>query len=149
MSLKGLSDYDQYGVKEDKPVWPFRCEFRPFDPCGFPDEWEEGGYLKQLTSGCIKVGTPLFELHCMTDPEELGGYLIHIGTIRTTSEMVTSLYGDTRLFYRHVRFEEDLEERPEWKPHVDLFTRPTFTKLLPLPKEAPQACPFDYLFGTI
>ena len=65
--------------------------------------------------------------------------------------MVTSLYGDTRLFFRHVRFEEDLEERPEWKEHVekDKFVMPTFVKNLPLPVEAPASCPFDYLFGLM
>ena len=40
MSVKGLSDYDQYGNKEADPIWPFRCEFRPNDPCHSPDEWE-------------------------------------------------------------------------------------------------------------
>ena len=52
MSVKGLSDYDQFGNHVDNPVWPFRCEFRPNDPCGFPDSWERS-YLDQLTSGCI------------------------------------------------------------------------------------------------
>ena len=40
MSMKGLSDYDQFGNKVDEPGWPFKCEFRPNDPCDFPDEWE-------------------------------------------------------------------------------------------------------------
>lgn len=45
MSVKGLSDYDQYGNKEENPVWPFKCEFRPNDPCHAPDEWEKS-YLE-------------------------------------------------------------------------------------------------------
>ena len=40
MSVKGLSDYDQYGNKVETPVWPFKCEFRPNDPCDFPDAFE-------------------------------------------------------------------------------------------------------------
>lgn len=117
MSIKGLSDYDQYGNKEANPVWPFKCEFRPEDPCGFPDEWH-GSYLDNLTNGCIPPGTLLFNFWCMEKPEAMGGEFIHIGKIITTSDMVTSMYGDTKLFFRHVRFEEDLEQKPDWLPHV-------------------------------
>ena len=148
MSVKGLSDYDQYGNKEHNPVWPFRCELRPNDPCGFPDEWH-GSYLDTLTSGCIPLGYPLWDVHCMEKPEALGGELRKIGEIITTSEVVTSLYGDTKLFFRHVRFEEDLEARPEWFEHVQFFERSTFVENLPLPLESPSECPFSYLFGMM
>ena len=83
MSVKGLSDYDQYGNKEHDPVWPFRCELRPNDPCGFPDEWH-GSYLDTLTTGCIPMDYPLWDVHCMEKPEALGGELIKIGEIITT-----------------------------------------------------------------
>lgn len=86
---------------------------------------------------------------CMENPEALGGKLEHIGKIITTSEMVTSLYGDTRLFFRHVRFEEDLEARPEWKAHVEIFVRATFVNNLPFDKDAPAHCPFEYLYGLM
>ena len=119
MSVKGLSDYDEEGNKEETPIWPFRCELHPNDPCNFGDEWPGGqGYLDQLTSGCIPIGHDIFDVQCMDKPEALGGVLESIGTIRTTSEVVTSLYGDKGLFFRHVRFEEDLEAHPEWKDHV-------------------------------
>ena len=72
-----------------------------------------------------------------------------LGNIVTTSDVVTSMYGDTKLFFRHVRFEEDLEERPHWKDHVEMFTRNTFVDNLPLPYDAPASCPFDYLFGLM
>lgn len=45
MSVKGLSDFDQHGNPELNPIWPFRCEFRPQDPCGFSDEWDRS-YLE-------------------------------------------------------------------------------------------------------
>ena len=85
----------------------------------------------------------------MEKPEALGGVLYKIGEIRTTSEIVTSMYGDTKLFFRHVRFEEDLEARPEWFDHVQLFTRSTFVENLPLPAESPSECPFSYLLGIM
>ena len=74
MSVKGLSDYDQYGYYEKYPVWPFKCEFRPNDPCNFPDEWH-GSYLDNLTSGCVYPGHNLFDVWCMENPEEMGGHL--------------------------------------------------------------------------
>ena len=148
MSVKSMADYDQYGNKEAYPNWPFKCEFRPNDPCNFPHEWH-GSYLDTLCSGCIPVGYPLFDVWCQEDPDALGGYMYQIGQIIMTSDMVTSMYGDTRLFFRHVRFEEDLEERPEWLPHVEMFDRPTFINNLPLPYESPEKCPFDYLFGIM
>lgn len=117
MSVKGLADYDQYGNKEEEQNWPFKCEFRPNDPCGSPDEWEKS-YLEQLTSGCIPVGYNLFDMWCQEGPEALGYEMEKLGEIITTSDMITSMYGDTKLFFRHVRFEEDLEERPHWKEHV-------------------------------
>ena len=148
MSVKGLSDFDQYGNYEKYPVWPFKCEFRPNDPCNFPDEWH-GSYLDNLTNGCVYPGHTLFDLWCMEEPEKLGGYFYHIGKIVTTSDMVTSMYGDTKLFFRHVRFEEDLDKKPEWLPHIEMFDRSTFVNNLPLPLESPAECPFDYLFGMM
>lgn len=148
MSVKGLSDYDQFGNHVENPVWPFKCEFRPNDPCNFPDQWERS-YLDQLTSGCIPHNYPLWEVWCAEGPEDLGHEIYQIGEIITTSDVVTSMYGDTKLFFRHVRFEEDLEARPEWKDHVQLFTRNTFVDNLPLPYDAPASCPFDYLFGLM
>ena len=45
----------------------------------------------------------------MEGPEAYGHEFKKIGEIITTSDLVTSMYGDTKLFFRHVRYEEDLE----------------------------------------
>lgn len=86
---------------------------------------------------------------CQEGPEDLGFEMVKHGEIITTSDVVTSLYGDTKLFFRHVRFEEDLAARPHWKEHVQMFTRNTFVDNLPLPTDAPEECPFAYLFGLM
>lgn len=39
---------------------------------------------------------------------------VAIGTLVTTSNFVTSLYCDNKLFFQHQRFEEDLAIHPEW-----------------------------------
>ena len=53
-SQKGHLIHHVAAVHEGK--WPFKCEFRPRDPCNFPDEWH-GSYLDTLTKNdCIHVG---------------------------------------------------------------------------------------------
>ena len=44
LSVKNLSDYDQYGNREHAPKWPFKMRLVPTDPCKSPDEWH-GTYL--------------------------------------------------------------------------------------------------------
>ena len=135
------------GNPEATPNWPFRVRLVPNDPCGFPADWH-GPFHENLTNGCIPPGTRLFDVHALDKPEALGGEEKLIGKIYTTSEMVTSIYGDTRLFFRHKRFEEDLEARPNWVGHVQEFTHDSFPDLLPLPSTPPPtACPFSFLFG--
>ena len=100
MSVKNLADYDQHGKREYEPNWPFNMRFVPTDPCKSPDKWH-GSYLDEQTSGCIPTGTTLFEVMALDEPIALGGSELHIGDIITTSEVVTSLWGDVTLFFRH------------------------------------------------
>jgi hypothetical protein len=110
-----------------------------------PDHYV-ASYLDQLTH-YVTEGTKLYKVIATDKPLELGGREKHIGDIVTTSSMVTSLWGDTRLFFRHTRFDEDIAARPEWEAHVEKFTGPTFAENLPLADYAPADCPFAYLFG--
>ena len=150
MSVKSLSDYDQYGNKEESPKWPFMMRMVPNDPCNTPDVWTPNKpYWEYLTDGCLKEGWKLFDVFALEKPEELGGVEQQIGEMVLTSPMVTSTWGDTKLFFKHVRFEEDLAEHPEWLVGVEVFERPTFIENLPLPLEPPEDCPFAFLFGLI
>ena len=134
MSVKSLSDYDQYGNKENNPKWPFMMRLVPNDPCNMPDAFDaRRPYWEHLTKGCAKEGWKLFDVLALEKPEELGGVEQHIGDIVLTSKMITSTWGDTKLFFRHVRFEEDLSEHPEWRIGIEEFERPTFVENLPLP----------------
>jgi len=154
MSVKGLADYDQYGRHEYAPRWPFMMRLLPNDTCYAPDHYD-GNFAEIVArKKCIPAGTVLFDVMALPEPKELGGVEKQIGTIVTTSEMVTSIYGDTRLFFRHQRFEEDLAARPEWRPFVEDFTKmghKRFVDLLPLPNVRPagEDCPFSFLFGLI
>ena len=113
MSVKGLSDFDEYGNQELTPNWPFRVRLIPHDVCNNPNQWH-GAFFETLTNGCIQPGSLLFDVLALDNPEELGGIEEKIGEIYTTTDMVTSLYGDTKLFFKHQRFEEDIEARPQW-----------------------------------
>ena len=155
MSVKMLSDYDQYGNSERNPKWPFKMRFVPTDPCNEPDEWRgTETYLDIQSSGCIPKGTLLWEVFAHDAPEEIGGEEKHIGDIVTTSETVTSLWGDTMLFFRHGRMEEDIAVHPEWKPYIESFPEVVgentrFHEILPLPMETTGKCPFAFMFGLI
>ena len=150
MSAKNMSDYDQYGNPEKEPNWPFMMRLLPNDPCKVPDAYNQRTpYWEQMTNGCLKKGYSLFDVMALDQPEELGGVEKQIGEIILTSDPVTSTWADTRLFFRHQRFDEDLSERPQWKVGIEEFEHPTFFENLPLPNEAPNNCPFAFLFGLL
>jgi len=78
-----------------------------------------------------------------------------VGTLSTTSELVTSTWGDNGLFFRHQDMAEDLEIMPEWKPYTPYYTAPsTATYFKEAAKElangtfnkVASACPFAYLW---
>ena len=151
MSVKNLSDYDQYGNKEQNPNWPFMMRLIPNDPCGYRDEWH-GAFFDTLPK-CVPTGTKLFDVLALDEPKEDGGVEKQIGEIWTTSKLTKSIWGDTRLFFKHFRFEEDLAARPRWRSHVEDFERDTglkrFHESLPLPPRSPAKCPFDFMFGLM
>ena len=122
MSVKGLSDFDEHGNEEPTPNWPFRVRLIPHDVCNNPNQWH-GPFFETLTNGCIQPGSLLFDVLALDNPKELGGIEEKIGEIYTTTQMVTSLYGDTKLFFKHQRFEEDIEARmcPAWCRNTSQF----------------------------
>lgn len=117
MSVKNLSDYDENGNKEHYPVWPFNMTLIPNEPpaCRLKDSFHL--YYDHIPP-CVPIGWKLFTVLALDEPEEEGGIEGEIGYIETTSRMVTSLYGDTRLYFRHQRFEEDIAKKPHWEKYV-------------------------------
>ena len=43
----------------------------------------------------------------------------HIANIRVTSPVITSLFGDERLFFQHVRKGADFQREPAWRRYVE------------------------------
>lgn len=88
---------------------PYEIVYKPVDDddVHFPVEGqtdEDGNrvsFLDQLST--IKKGKTLFEVHARAEPESLDGGLQHIANIVLDSDLMISLEGDRRLFFRHDR----------------------------------------------
>jgi len=117
----GLSDVCSYtfeGAKVERPVFPFKVAFRspviqiPRSPM------TEADLLNHFRR--IPVGTRLYDVYAFSTPRDAAANRsILLGTVVTTSECVSSKYGDTSLFFRHQRVEDDWKLRPEWLREID------------------------------
>lgn len=118
ISMVGLSDvckYDQDGSKVNQPVFPYEIRFRASGQFELPEDpsLTDPQLLKGLSS--IPVGTHLFDLYAHASPTAPEKKL---GELRTTGKCVQSLFGDTKLAFKHQRMEADFQARPEWIPDV-------------------------------
>jgi len=116
----GLSDMARYGedgkyIPDNLVNYPYKLVFKPTGKIAFRDEYH-GELQDDLKS--IEEDTTLWEVHAWGDPAELGGVEEHIGDILLTSPLVRSLYGDTKLFFRHQDMRDDFKLRPQWKKYT-------------------------------
>ena len=82
----------------------------------FREEYSESGaFLKQFED--LDVGTTLYTLKGHLNPDDDEG--ITMGNVVTTEKCVTSLYGDTKLFFKHQYINEDKDLMPEWADGYD------------------------------
>ena len=72
-------------------------------------------WLDQLQQG-IKEGAVLFTVKALTAPKGIeGSEWVDIATITLDSDLTTSTFGDTRLFFKHQKKDFDLPFYPlEW-----------------------------------
>lgn len=64
----------------------------------------------------LEVGQPIFEVHALTAPASIGGEYIKIADIILKTELVTSKFGDTNLYFRHRRVQSDYKYWPKtWR----------------------------------
>ena len=69
--------------------------------------------LRELST--IKEGTRLFRVTAYASPKDkTEGNGFELGTMTTTSQCHRSVFGDTRLLFRHQRMEADFARKPEW-----------------------------------
>ena len=116
----GLSDFAMIAQNgESEPVsqvnFPFKLIFKPTGEIMFPDSYH-GPVHEDLAS--IPAGSVLWNVYALDKPEELEGKEELLGAIVLRSELVTSHWADTRLFFRHQDMGDDLKLRPEWFKHT-------------------------------
>merc|ERR1711944_32339 len=120
----GLSDackYDQDGNEVDNVVFPFKVSFVPTRDIKFREEYSElPEFMKQFTD--LPVGTVLYQLRGHQSPDDEEGVLL--GDVVTTDNCVTSLYGDTKLFFKHQYINEDKDLMSEWADGYDFECTP-------------------------
>jgi hypothetical protein len=108
--LEDIGKFDQYGQVESKPHYPSQLFLVPNSEIKFSEDPHD--FRKDLTT--IPSGTQLFSIYAV-DSQKNDDKLIGkpeyrqkaqiIGNLITTSEFVSSFYGDSQLFFRHQRFQ--------------------------------------------
>jgi len=161
VSTKALTEIDQDGNVEEAAKWPYELQFVPrrevTESCNMSKEFTTPFY-DQL-GDCVHAGTTLFDVYAWENPgridelEMIGSKKV-IGTIVTTSDFVTSAYGDSQLFFQHGRFEEDIAANgQDWETGIENFfddhEEKNFTDSRPLPDSTTSTCPFSFLFGKM
>lgn len=109
LSLEDMSELDQRGQAESKPYYPAQLFLVPNPAIRFPETAHD--FRKDLLT--IPSDTQLFSVYAV-DPQKVNDKLLGkpeyrqkaqlIGDLITTSEFVSSFYGDSQLFFKHQRF---------------------------------------------
>lgn len=112
----GLSDVCQYSQDgaEQTPNFPYEIMFEAAAGIQLGSEkLSPEQLIGQL--GSIRADVTLFDVYTYSSPTaKKQGNREKLGTLTTTSQCEQSAYGDTTLFFRHQRMEEDFALRPEW-----------------------------------
>jgi len=137
----GISDWARYGengrlITDSEMNYPYKLVFRPTGEIVFPDEYH-GALADDLAT--VEKDAVLWDVFAWDNPEELGGREELIGSLILTSPLVPSLWGDTKLFFRHQDMRDDFILRPEWEE----FTPKTTDVLSKLGIEVTQKCSRD------
>jgi len=117
IGLSDLAVFDCEGQRSFTPNYPFQLIFKPNEELRskFPDDYETD-YLDQLKS--VTVGTEIYDVYALDQPESQPK---KIGTLKTTSKMVSSHWGDESLFFRHNYMDIDLKANPSWEKYVPKY----------------------------
>jgi len=130
-SMTGLSDfctYAQDGKRARSANFPYEIKFDAPNRAQFPINTRANDITAEVMRALktIPAGTHLYNFYAKSSPSARWD---RIGKIVTKSAATTSWFGDTQLFFRHQRMEEDFKKHPEWikaarvdKPFCDAST---------------------------
>ena len=91
--------YTQEGVKAAMPVFPYSLRYEPNPALSYDDEEYTMNVFDRISA--IPTGTVLYTVWARDMPATLGGVETAIGEIVTKSELTTSVWGDTKMYFRH------------------------------------------------
>lgn len=72
-------------------------------------------YLDQLKN--VEANSDLYTVYGWTAPPQIGGKKVEIGKLTLNGNMVTSKWGDEKMFFRHQKLNMDLKYQPGWTPY--------------------------------
>ena len=70
----------------------------------------------------IAEDTELFDVYARTEPDDAAypdSEVQLIAKVFARSELVTSNFGDTRLFFQHAEMDDDEDGKPEWQSFIE------------------------------
>lgn len=170
-----VSRFDSQGNEELNNNFPFKIWFEPNQDLRalwpetreFNSEGAEVPFYEQLKE--LQEGDVMLRVMAMDHPDDPRRFngpsnIQHIANIRLTSEMLTSPFGDTRLYFKHEDMRKDFEDKPEFRDYVERVPRATAWDDTPIPafpdeedEEGAEAfirgsiaehgCPFAWLLG--
>lgn len=90
-----------------RPVDEIRSKFAEYKTKKFEHIQDQLGLLNK---------TDIYDIYAAAEPNTT---LTKIGVLNMRTPFVKTKFGDTKLFFRHDWFENDLMRRPDWAPVVD------------------------------
>ena len=123
-----FSKYTKDGVAVSAYKFPFNLSFRPPAAMkGLVVHTQANPWFTQMKSRAFPIGKVLFEVFAITEPQVTtipnpfpNAKAVKIGEIRLNSAIITSSFGDKRLFFQHERMNLDWESEPAWKDYTAL-----------------------------
>lgn len=117
----GLSQWAEDPTKahvEFERNFPFVLCFRPVDDVRREMNVLDGFKFSHLQEQLFLLphGTTIYEIYAASEPRTEP---IKIGDVVTQTKFHRSKFGDQQLFFRHDKFENDLEFKPQWRKSVD------------------------------
>lgn len=133
ISSLGVANFSRYktdGTEIEDYKMPFDIWFEPTEEMKglFPDTLQKDAagnvipFWDQLTT--IAKDSYLFEVWVRDSPDDLESYpegsnVQHIANIKLNSKIITSRFGDERLFFKHERMDDDIAKNPSWAAFID------------------------------
>ena len=142
--------YSQEGVKAAEPNFPYSIRYQPNPALSYDDPEYTMTVFERMSA--IPTGTVLYEVWARDAPSTLGGFETKIAEIVTKSELTPSMWGDTKMYFRHTRHDDDFRYRPEWMAeptHGSFAMEGESINLHPYQERQPSSCPFSWLFANL